>query len=159
NLITPGTIDAYACPNVSTRATQFRVSIPPPGWMRAPGEAEGSFALESAMDELSYAIGIDPLALRVKNHAHVHPATGLPWSSNALVECYRQGAERFGWSARNPKPRSMGKGRPLVGYGMARAALFAWQPPCKAVASIRQDGTAFVRSGATDIGTGTYTVM
>ena len=159
NLVTPGTVDAYACPNVSTRATQIRQSIPTPGWMRAPGEAEGSFALESAMDELSYALGIDPLELRVNNHAHVHPDSGLPWSSNALLDCYREGAERFGWAARNPEPRSMRNGGQLVGYGMARAALFAYQPPCRAIASIRRDGTAFVRSGATDIGCGTYTVM
>jgi len=159
NPITPGTPESYACPNVSARATQVRLSIPTPGWMRAPGEAEGSFALESAIDELSYALGIDPIELRVKNHAHVNPQTGLPWSSNALLDCYRQGAERFGWSARNPKPRSMRKGHLLVGYGMARAALTAYQPPCRAVASIRRDGTAFVRSGATDIGCGPYTVM
>ena len=159
NLITYGTPHAYVCPNVSTRATQVRQSIPIPGWMRAPGEAEGSFALESAIDELSCALGIDPIALRVKNHAHVHPETGLPWSSNALLDCYRQGAERFGWPARNPEPRSMRNGRQLVGYGMARGALLAYQPPCKAIASIRRDGTAFVRSGATDIGPGPYTVM
>ena len=159
NLITLGTISAYACPNLSTRATQIRQSIPIPGWMRAPGEAEGSFALESAMDELSYAVTIDPIELRLKNHAHVHPGTGLRWSSNALLECYRQGAERFGWSARSPEPRSMRNGRHLVGYGMARGALGAYQPPCKAIASIRRDGTAFVRSGATDIGCGPYTVM
>jgi xanthine dehydrogenase YagR molybdenum-binding subunit len=159
NLITYGTLHAYACPNLSTRATQIRQNIPIPGWMRAPGEAEGSFALESAIDELSYAVGIDPIQLRVKNHAHVHPETGLPWSSNALLECYRQGAERFGWSARNPEPRSMRKGSQLVGYGMARGALGAYQPACKAIASIFRDGTAFVRSGATDIGPGPYTVM
>ena len=159
NLITYGTPHAYACPNVSTRATQIRQSIPIPGWMRAPGEAEGSFALESAIDELAYAVGIDPIELRVKNHAHVHPDTGLPWSSNALLECYRQGAERFGWSARNPEPRSMRNERQIVGYGIARGALQAYQPPCKAIASIHRDGTAYVRSGATDIGPGTYTVM
>jgi CO/xanthine dehydrogenase Mo-binding subunit len=159
NLITYGTLHAYACPNLSTRATQIRQSIPIPGWMRAPGEAEGSFAMESAIDELSYALGMDPIELRVKNHAHVHPATGLPWSSNALLECYRQGAERFGWSARTLAPRLMRKGSQLVGYGMARAALGAYQPPCKAIATIRRDGTAFVRSGATDIGPGPYTVM
>ena len=159
NLITPGTIDAYACPNVSTRATQARQSIPTPGWMRAPGEAEGSFALESAIDELSYALRIDPVELRVKNHAHAHPVSGLPWSSNALLDCYRHGAKRFGWTARNPKIRSMRNGGQLVGYGMARAALLAYQPPCGAMASIRRDGTVFVRSGATDIGCGTYTVM
>ncbi|HET9830778.1 MAG TPA: xanthine dehydrogenase family protein molybdopterin-binding subunit, partial [Vicinamibacterales bacterium] len=159
NLITYGTPHAYACPNVSTHATQVRQSIPIPGWMRAPGEAEGSFALESAIDELSYALGIDPIELRVKNHAHVHPDSGLPWSSNALLECYRQGAKRFGWSARNPEPRSMRQPGRLIGYGMARGALSAYQPPCKVIATIRRDGTAFVRSGATDIGPGPYTVM
>ena len=159
NLITHGTPGAYACPNVSTRATQNRQNIPTPGWMRAPGEAEGSFALESAIDELSYALGIDPIELRVKNHAHVHPDSSLPWSSNALLDCYRQGATRFGWSARNPEPGSMRNGGQLVGYGVARGALAAYQPSCKAMASIRRDGSAFVRSGATDIGPGPYTVM
>jgi xanthine dehydrogenase YagR molybdenum-binding subunit len=159
NLITYGTPHAYACPNVSTHASQVRQSIPIPGWMRAPGEAEGSFAMESAIDELSYALGIDPIELRVKNHAHVHPDSGLPWSSNALLDCYRQGAERFGWSARTPQPRSTQNQGQLVGFGMARGALFAYQPPCQAIASIRRDGTAFVRSGATDIGPGPYTVM
>jgi len=159
NLITYGTLHAYACPNVSTHATQVRQSIPIPGWMRAPGEAEGSFALESAIDELSYALGIDPIELRVRNHAHAHPDSGLPWSSNALLECYRQGAERFGWSARLPEARSTRQAGQLVGYGMARGALFAYQPPCKAIATIRRDGTALIRSGATDIGPGPYTVM
>jgi CO/xanthine dehydrogenase Mo-binding subunit len=159
NLITYGTPHAYACANVSTHATQIRQSIPIPGWMRAPGEAEGSFALESAIDELSYAVGIDPIELRVRNHAHVHADSGLLWSSNALLECYRQGAERFGWSARNPQPRSTRKAGKLVGYGIARGALGAYQPPCKAIATIRRDGMVFVRSGATDIGPGPYTVM
>jgi xanthine dehydrogenase YagR molybdenum-binding subunit len=159
NPITPGTVESYGCPNVSARATQIRLNIPTPGWMRAPGEAEGSFALESAIDELSYVVGIDPIELRVMNHAHVNPQTGLPWSSNSLLDCYRQGAQRFGWAARNPKPGSMRKGHLLVGYGVARAALTAFQPPCKAIASIRRDGTVFVRSGATDIGAGSYTVM
>jgi xanthine dehydrogenase YagR molybdenum-binding subunit len=159
NLITHQTVDGYACPNVSTRASQVRMNIPTPGWMRAPGEAEGSFALESAFDELSYALGLDPIALRVTNHAHVHPDTALPWSSNALLDCYREGAGRFGWAARTPEPRSMRRDGQLVGYGMARGSLIAYQPPCRAVASIRRDGTAFVRSGATDIGCGPYTVM
>jgi CO/xanthine dehydrogenase Mo-binding subunit len=159
NPITPATAESYACPNVSTRATQVRMNIPPPSWMRAPGHAEGLFALESALDELSCMLGIDPIALRVRNHSSVNPHTGLPWSSDALLECYKRGAERFGWSARIPRPRSMRAGRLLVGYGMARAALGAYQPPCRARASIQLDGTAFVRSGATDIGSGTYTVM
>jgi CO/xanthine dehydrogenase Mo-binding subunit len=157
--ITSAITESYACDNVAIRATQVRLSIPPPGWMRAPGHAEGSFALESAMDELSYALNVDPIELRKRNHAAVNPESGLPWSSNALLDCYRLGAERFGWLLRNPKPGSMRKGHLLVGYGMARAALSAYQPPCRAIASIRCDGTAIVRSGATDIGSGTYTVM
>ena len=159
NPITPVTAESYACANVSARGVQVRMNIPPPCWMRAPGHAEGEFALESAMDELSYALGIDPIELRIRNHAAVHPHTGRPWSSNGVLECYRQGAERFGWSARTPRPRSRRHGRTLVGYGMARAALSAYQAPCKARASVNRDGTAFVRSAATDIGTGTYTVM
>lgn len=159
NPITPITAESYACANISARGTQVRLNIPPPSWMRAPGHAEGEFALESALDELSYALGIDPIELRIRNHASVHPHTGLPWSSNAVLDCYEHGAARFGWSARKPEPRAMRHGRALVGYGMARAALGAYQAPCKARASIQRDGTVFVRSAATDIGSGTYTVM
>jgi xanthine dehydrogenase YagR molybdenum-binding subunit len=127
--------------------------------MRAPGHAEGSFALESAIDEIAHRLDIDPLELRRRNHAAVHPHSGHPWSSNALLECYQVGAERFGWHARTPAPRSMRDGRLLVGYGMARAALSAYQAPCTALASVRKDGSTSIRSGATDIGTGTYTVI
>jgi xanthine dehydrogenase YagR molybdenum-binding subunit len=159
NLVTHGTFNAYASRNVSTRATQVRQSIPIPGSMRAPGEAEGSFAVESAIDELSYALSIDPIELRIRNHAHVQPESGLPWSSNALLDCYRHGAEHFGWSDRTTTPRSMRLGHVLVGYGMSRAALVAYQPPCKVIASIRRDGTAVLRSGSVDMGPGPYTVM
>src|SRR5215469_4632728 len=125
----------------------------------APGAAEGNFALESAIDELAYALDIDPLTLRMRNYAEVNPESGLPWSSNGLLECYRQGADRFEWSRRTPSPRSMRSGSLLVGYGMAGITYTFYLPPCKARASIHRDGTAFVRSAATDIGTGTYTVM
>jgi len=150
---------AYACPNVDTRDLQARLNIPDPTFMRAPGEAQGNFALESALDELAYAIGMDPLELRLRNYAEDHPQLGLPWSSKALRACYEQGAERFGGRARNPRPGSMRDGNWLVGYGMAGVSFFWLQMPCQARASIRRDGTAFVHSAATDIGTGTYTVM
>jgi CO/xanthine dehydrogenase Mo-binding subunit len=159
NPIAVATTDAYACSNVTTKDRQIRLHVRQPSWMRAPGHAEGTFALESAIDELAYTLDIDPLELRVRNHAHVHPHAGHPWSSNALLECYRIGAQRFGWQARSPKPRSMRDGRLLVGYGMARAALGAYQAPCKALATLRADGSASIRSGATDIGAGTYTVI
>ena len=122
------------------------------------GEAEGSFALESAIDELSYALGIDPIELRVKNHAHVHPDSGLPWSSNALLDCYRQGAERFGWSARNPEPRSMRKGATRrIRHGTRGAGRVSAPMQSHRIHTARWNGLR--RSGATDIGPGPYTVM
>ena len=150
---------AYACPNVDVRDLQARLNIPVPTSMRAPGQAQGNFALESALDELSYAVGVDPLEMRLRNYAEIQPQLGLPWSSKALRACLEQGAERFGWQARDPRPRSMQDGNWLVGYGMAGVSFFWFQPPCQARASIIADGTAYVRSSATDIGTGTYTVM
>jgi len=150
---------AYACPNVDARDTQARLNIPVPTSMRGPGQAQGNFALESALDELAHAIGMDPVELRLRNYAEDNPQLGLPWSSKALRACYEKGAERFGWRARDPRPGSMRDGDWLVGYGMAGVSFFWQQPPCQARASIRRDGTAFVRSAATDIGTGTCTVM
>jgi xanthine dehydrogenase YagR molybdenum-binding subunit len=159
NPVAAGTAEAYACPNVTARDRQMRVHVSLPSWMRAPGHAEGSFALESAIDEMAYVLDIDPLELRLRNHAGVHPHSGRPWSSNALLECYKHGAERFGWDARTREPRSMRDGRLLIGYGMARAALSAYQAPCQALATLFRDGSASIRSGATDIGAGTYTVI
>ncbi|MBE1486337.1 xanthine dehydrogenase family protein molybdopterin-binding subunit [Plantactinospora soyae] len=153
-----GTALAYACPNVATRDRQVRLNIPNPGWMRAPGTVQGHFALESALDELAYELGIDPLELRLRNYAEVHPQSGLPWSSKALRDCYRVGAERFGWAGRNPGIRSTRDGNWLVGYGMAGVTFEWYQSPCRASISIRRDGTAQVRSAATDLGTGTYTI-
>lgn len=157
--VASGSSAAYACPNVSTRDRQRRLNIACPGSMRAPGEAQGNFALESALDELSYTLGIDPLELRLRNYAETQPQFGLPWSSKALRECYEVGAKRFGWSNRNPAVGSMRDGRWLVGYGMAGVTYAWWQAPCRARATLHRDGTAFVCSAATDIGTGTYTVM
>jgi CO/xanthine dehydrogenase Mo-binding subunit len=157
--VAAGSAAAYACPNLATRDQQKRLNIPAPGSMRAPGDGEGNFPLESALDELAYATGLDPLELRLRNYAGTHPQLGLPWSSKALRDCYQQGAERFGWSRRTPQVGSMRQGDWLVGYGMAGVSYFWYQVPCQARASIGRDGTAFVRSAATDIGTGTYTVM
>lgn len=152
-------VSAYACPNVAVRDRQRRLNIPCPGSMRAPGEAQGNFALESAIDELSHALGIDPLELRLRNFATIQPQLELPWSSNALRECYRVGAERFGWSRRDPRPGSMRDGQWRIGYGMAGVSYNWWALRCHARATIGRDGLAFVRSAGNDIGTGTYTVM
>ena len=158
NLITYGTLHSYACPNVSTHAIRFgRASLSQAGCVHQ--EKPKARLPWSRASTSSDALGLDPIELRVKNHAHVHPDSGLPWSSNASLKRHRQGAERFGWSARTAQPRSMRNQGQLVGFGMARGALFAYQPPCQAIASVRRDGTAFMRSGATDIGPGPYTVM
>ncbi|WP_078067737.1 xanthine dehydrogenase family protein molybdopterin-binding subunit, partial [Streptomyces jeddahensis] len=154
-----GSAVSYACPNVLTRDRQARLNIPCPGSMRAPAEGQGNFALESAIDEVAYAVGMDPLEIRLRNYAEENPVLGLPWSSKALRECYLEGAERFGWSRRTPEPGSMRDGLWLVGYGLAGVSYPFYQVPCQARASVRRDGSAYVRSAATDIGTGTYTVM
>ncbi|KUO21519.1 xanthine dehydrogenase family protein molybdopterin-binding subunit [Streptomyces dysideae] len=157
--VSVGSAVSYACPNVLTVDRQARLNIPCPGSMRAPAEGQGSFALESAIDEVAYAVGMDPLEIRLRNYAEENPVLGLPWSSKALRECYLEGAERFGWSRRTPEPGSMRDGRWLVGYGLAGVSYPFYQVPCQARASVRRDGSAYVRSAATDIGTGTYTVM
>ncbi|MEU6010329.1 xanthine dehydrogenase family protein molybdopterin-binding subunit [Streptomyces sp. NPDC047453] len=150
---------AYRCPNVITRDRQARINVSAPTSMRAPAEAQGNFALESALDELAYALHMDPLELRLRNYTDVDPRNGLPWSGKALLECYEAGARRFGWSDRNPEPRSMRDGNWLVGYGMASALFPYFAQPCAAQATVNGDGSALVRSAATDMGTGTYTVM
>jgi CO/xanthine dehydrogenase Mo-binding subunit len=153
------TTDAYACPNMSARDRQRRLNIPCPGSMRAPGHAQGGFALESAIDELSYALAIDPLELRLRNHADVHPQLGRPWSSKALRECFAVGAERFGWADRDPRVGAMSDGRWRVGYGLAGISWPWVQFRCRARVTIDAAGNAYGRSAGNDIGTGTYTVM
>ncbi|MGN6626414.1 MAG: xanthine dehydrogenase family protein molybdopterin-binding subunit, partial [Tepidisphaeraceae bacterium] len=112
----------YETPTMEISHELSKVNIAPPTFMRAPGETPGTFALESAMDELAYALSIDPLQLRLINYAEKHPESGKPWSSKHLRECYQAGAEKFGWSKRNMQPGSMksDEGLPL-GWGMATA--------------------------------------
>jgi xanthine dehydrogenase YagR molybdenum-binding subunit len=149
----------YACPNVSTTHRLVRLDISTPTFTRAPGESTGTFALESAMDELAVALGMDPIALRTRNYADVEPEENKPWSSKSLRECYRVGAERFGWYGRSAAPRSMRRGHLQVGFGMATATYPARQSPSSAAARMKADGTALVQAGSQDIGTGTYTIM
>ncbi|MFT3760973.1 xanthine dehydrogenase family protein molybdopterin-binding subunit [Thauera sp.] len=149
----------YACPNLNAPLKVAAVDLATPTWMRAPGAVSGMFALESAMDELAYALKIDPLELRLINYAEVDPDSGKPFSSKALRECYRLGAEKFGWKNRNHEPRSMRDGKLLVGWGMASSVWGAMQMPASARVTYRADGTASVASATSDIGPGTYTVM
>src|SRR4026207_953899 len=104
---------------VASRSTGSpRGNIQTPLYMRGPGESSGVFALDSALDELAYKLKIDPLEMRIRNHADRDPSNNLPFSSKSLLECYRLGAEKFGWSRRKPEPRSMRDGRYLIGMGM-----------------------------------------
>ena len=149
----------YACPAVKTSHQLVRLDVSTPTFMRGPGEASGSFALESAMDELSYALGVDPIELRLRNYAETDPDEHKPFSSKSLRACYREAAVRFGWARRSRAPRSMRDGAWLVGMGMATATYPARQMGASAVARLRPDGSVVVQSGTMDIGTGTYTVM
>lgn len=153
------TRQVYACPNLYAPLKITDTDLPTPTWMRAPGAVSGMFALECAMDELAYALAIDPLELRLINYAEVDPESGKPFSSKALRECYRLGAEKFGWKNRKFEPRSMRDGRLLVGWGMATGVWGALQMPAAALITLRVDGTAQVASATSDIGPGTYTVM
>jgi xanthine dehydrogenase YagR molybdenum-binding subunit len=130
-----------------------------PTAMRSPHEALGHFALESAMDELAYATGVDPISLRLRNDTGIDPFSGRPFSTRAMRECLAQGAARFGWDKRTPEPGSMRDGRHLVGQGMAGAVYTHWRWPAKARVTIDRDGSALVETGTHDVGTGTYTVM
>lgn len=149
----------YACPNVHTPLKLLHLNFATPTPMRGPGESPGTFALESALDELACALGIDPVELRVRNHAEVNPANGKPWSSKHLLECYRLGAEKFGWKDRNPQPRSMRDGGLLVGWGMATATYPAYRFPGSARVRLLADGRAVVSSATHDLGTGAYTIF
>ncbi|MEX3895846.1 xanthine dehydrogenase family protein molybdopterin-binding subunit [Paraburkholderia sp. BR10954] len=149
----------YAVPNQVTTHRLVQLNVGTPTFMRAPGETTGSFALESAMDELAVALKMDPLALRLKNYADSDPQEHKPWSGKSLRECYQIGAEKFGWSRRSHTPRSTRNGNTLIGMGMATATYPANRSEASALAQILPDGTAVVASGTQDIGTGTYTVM
>ncbi|MGY3602721.1 MULTISPECIES: xanthine dehydrogenase family protein molybdopterin-binding subunit [unclassified Bradyrhizobium] len=148
----------YACPNVTTRHSLVRTNEPQPVPMRAPGTAPGTFALESAMDEAAELLGVDPLELRLNNFADHDQENGRPWSSNSLRECYRVGAERFGWAER--RARSAAKvGRWKIGFGMATTLYPAIRQACHARVALRADGSLLVQCGTQDMGSGTYTTL
>lgn len=136
-----------------------RLDLPTPADMRAPGAAQGLFALESAMDELAVALQMDPLELRIRNYADEDASKRRPWSSKALLDCYAQGAERFGWGARIATPRAMRNGHELVGFGMATGMWDAMQNEASVRAVLDADGRLALASATADIGTGTYTAI
>jgi xanthine dehydrogenase YagR molybdenum-binding subunit len=144
---------------IATSHRVVHVNRNSPVVLRAPMEAQGHFALESAMDELAYASGVDPVELRLRNDTDTDPYSGRPFSTRALRKCLIEGAARFGWDKRTPEPRSMREGRTLIGQGVAAAIFTHWRWPAKARVTLNRDGSAVVEAAAHDIGTGTYTVM
>ncbi len=149
----------YNIPNVFTRYKVFPLDMSVPTWMRGPGETTGAFALESAMDELSYALDIDPIKLRMLNYAETDLEDEKPYSSKFLKEAYELGAEKFGWKNRNSKPRTMKEGEWLVGYGMGNGIFSAWRGASKLGVKFGADGKLILSSGVTDMGPGTATAM
>ncbi|MGE8479008.1 MAG: xanthine dehydrogenase family protein molybdopterin-binding subunit [Pseudomonas shirazensis] len=149
----------YQCDNVAMDYRLVPLDVYTPLDMRAPGAALGLIGLECAMDELAVELGMDPVELRRQNFAESNGNEGKPYSSKALLDCYSQGAERFGWAARNPQPRSMREGHELIGWGMAGGVWEAMQMKASARARLDAHGQLVVSSATTDIGTGTYTVM
>jgi xanthine dehydrogenase YagR molybdenum-binding subunit len=127
--------------------------------MRAPGEGTGSFALESALDELAWELGLDPLELRLRNHADRDPHRDLPWSSKRLTDCYRVASDAFGWSRRPPAIGAWREGPRRIGWGMASAAYPVYRMAAQAAVRLKADGRVEVRCGTQDLGTGTLTVL
>jgi xanthine dehydrogenase YagR molybdenum-binding subunit len=149
----------YASPNRRTTHRVARVDLPTPAWMRAPGETPGIYALESAMDELAIACGVDPVELRIRNDPDVEPETGRRFSTRNLVACLREGAERFGWADRDPRPAVRRDGRWLSGTGVASSTYPARRRASTATARYEPGERYTIQIAAADIGTGARTAL
>jgi xanthine dehydrogenase YagR molybdenum-binding subunit len=149
----------YAAPNRHTSHRLVRLDVPTPRWMRAPGEAPGMVGLECAMDELAERLGLDPIELRMRNEPRAEPESGVPFSSRHYLECLREGAERFGWAGRDPRPRIRREGNWWVGTGVAGAAYPTMAQPSTARVRARPDGRYEVAVAAADLGTGARTIL
>jgi len=149
----------YAAPHRKTTHRAVELHLMRSEDVRAPGEAPGLLAIESAMDELAHMLQIDPIELRIKNEPAKHPERNIPFSQRRLVECMREGARRFGWDQRPQNPGSVRRGRNFVGYGMAAAIRGHFQLATSVRVALEPTGVAVVQSDMTDIGTGTYTIL
>jgi xanthine dehydrogenase YagR molybdenum-binding subunit len=158
NLMTGARI-MYGSPNMRSTYRVVPLDINPPTFMRGPGATTGAFALESAMDDLAFRLGMDPIELRLRNEPDRDLSVNLPFSTRRLTDCLRQGGDAFGWSRRNPTPRAIRDGSQLIGIGMAAAGYHTSRSQCAALARINADGTADVECGTSDMGPGTYTSM
>jgi xanthine dehydrogenase YagR molybdenum-binding subunit len=149
----------YTCPNMRSTYRVVPLDVNLPTYMRGPGATTGAFALESAMDDMAHLLGMDPIEFRLLNEPDHDQSTGSPFSTRRLTDCLRQGAATFGWSQRNPVPRSARDGQALIGVGMAAAGYHTVRSASDASARINADGTADVQSATSDMGPGTYTSM
>lgn len=149
----------YTSPNMRSTYRVVPLDVNLPTFMRGPGATTGTFALESAMDDLAHRLGLDPIELRLRNEPDHDQTDGLPFSTRRLPECLRIGAESFGWTRRNPEPRSTPDGRWLVGMGVAAAGYHTSRSPSDALARLNADGTVDVQTATSDMGPGTYTSM
>lgn len=149
----------YASPNLEVSHEIAQLNLPSATPMRGPGEAPGTFALESAMDELAEALGLDPVETRRRNHTDIDQRNGRTWSSKHLLRCYDEGAQKFGWEDRVKTPRARLEGHEYVGYGMATACYPGYRMPAKARLTVDKTGRAQIETGVQDIGTGAYTIV
>ncbi len=149
----------YAAPNRRTTHRLARLDVPTPTIMRAPGECPGMFALESAMDEMAIACGLDPIEFRMRNEPEIDPESGHPFSSRGLVACLQEGAQRFGWQPRDPRPRMRSEGRWRIGTGVAASTYPARRRASAALVRVNREGHYNVLIDASDIGTGAWTVL
>ena len=149
----------YACPNVASNVTIVRADRSTPGFMRAPAETPYFFALESAMDELAIALNMDPIELRRVNDTQTEPIKGLPYTSRALMPCFDQAADAFGWKGRDPRPGSTRDGDWLIGWGCAASAYPTQMAAAAARVRVFSDGRAQVETAGHEIGNGLYTVV
>lgn len=152
----------YDAPNslISYRVVPMNIILPT--YTRGPGKATGSFALESAMDELAYKLKMDPIAFRLKNEPAKDPSNGKPWSSRTTVQCLEEGAKAFGWDKRKMEPRQNQQGNFLVGYGVACGTYPARQRDTSAIVKLTRNGNdvrAVIELAASDLGTGTHTII
>lgn len=149
----------YATPNLRIQQLLGVLNVGTPTFMRAPGETPGMYALESAMDELAWELGIDPVELRLRNETKEHQSRGLPFSAKYFQECLRVGAEKFGWENRPQKVRSLNRNGKLIGWGMAGSTFPGLQSTATVKVRLLADGTAHILTSGNDMGTGTYTII
>ncbi len=149
----------YACPNVATRYRLVPLNISNPIWMRGPGEATGSLALECAMDELAYKLKMDPIELRLLNYAEKDPVENVPWTSKFLKECYQMGAAKIGWENRHQEAGTQKEGDWLIGYGVGTGTFGSGRAPASVQAILKPEGQLLLKCSVNDMGPGTATMM